>query len=177
MPSPRNLTFEPHAAVRDHLEMGRAFFEQTLKDRGFLAGSSADDKKIGEILIGEQSRVGHSVLSAIRVVPVSMTPTWLASRVRTDQHNMYIDCMTRTAERETVDELIVTFAGAVQQWMMEFEQLQLVIPELNIRAYDSWIDSIQYGYSQGQAWRIARLDYWMKVQHVYSDIKFTRDCQ
>lgn len=176
MTSPRNVTYEPFLAVVDHLELGRDFFEQTLKDRDFWQGSSSDERRIGEILVGEQSRVPNSVLAAVRVVPVKMTPTWLSSRVRTDQYNMYIDCMVRSVKREVNEELVITFAGAVQQWMQEFEALQLFIPEIKTRAYDSWVNSVDFGYSPGFAWRIARLDYWLKIQHIYMDIKFTREC-
>ena len=75
--------------------------------------------------------------------------------------------MIKTSHAEIVDEYIINFALGVTNWLLDFNDLQPVIAEVDQKAFDSWIDNCEFGYTKGQVWRIARLDYWMKLQHNY----------
>ena len=130
-----------------------------------------DKKKVGKIAFGEKTRFAQSDLLGIRIIPATLTPEWLAMRSRKDRYYTYIDAMIRNSIAEVIPEMIVTFAGAITQWLLDFNSLSTPIPEINMRAIQSWITRVTYGHTVGRAWRVARIEHWMDLHHVYTDVR------
>lgn len=160
-------TAEPMLTLKKRLELGSDFFIRTLKARQLFLSEENLAKNVIPVFVGEKQRIPSSAIPAIRVVPDSWNTQWLSTRVRDDQYRFYVDCMVRTSEADVVDEYIMVFALAAEEWLLEFSNLQGKINETRSAYYDSWVDSVQFGWSKGQVWRIARLTYWMKTQHAY----------
>lgn len=173
MGNPKVITWEPYLALQERVEEGRDFFKKVLEERDFLQNlPGSEEQKIIKIAFGEKTRFGMSALLGIRIIPVNWKPSWLATLARTDRYNAYVDCMIKSGKAEIQDEMITTFAGAVAQHLLDFNKLSVAIPEIKTRAYQSWVDNITFGYSLGQIYRVARIDFWEDIQHVYTDVSF-----
>ena len=163
----RTVTAEPFLTVVQKLEAGEQYFIDLMQDRGLFKSSKALEKNTIPVVKGERTRIAHSGIVAIRTFPVTWKPEWGAARIRHDTYRFVVDCMIKTSHAEIVDEYIINFALGVTNWLLDFNDLQPVIAEVDQKAFDSWIDNCEFGYTKGQVWRIARLDYWMKLQHNY----------
>lgn len=161
-------TAEPLVFLQQRLADGSDFFIRTLKGRNLYMSEENLEKNLIPVFTGEKTRIPHSAIPALRIVPVRFSPSWLANRTRSDEYRFYIDCMVRTTVEDVIDEYVMVLSLAVTQWLLDFEKLQPEICEANRRAYDSWTDGVEFGYSKGQAWRIARISYWLKMVHAYS---------
>jgi hypothetical protein len=138
-----------------------------MKNRNLYQSQENLEKNVVPVFIGEKAQIPNSVMPALRIVPDNWNTKWLSTRVRDDQYRFYVDCMVRTTQRDVIDEYVMVLALATEEWLLEFSNLQGKIQETRSAYYDSWVDSVQFGWSKGQAWRIARITYWMKAQHAY----------
>lgn len=163
----RTVTAEPFLTLVEKLQRGEVYFIDTMHDRGLFKSSKAQEKNAIPVIKGEKTRISHDAITAIRTFPVSWRPEWGAARIRHDQYQFVVDCMIKTSIADIVDEYIMNFALAVTNWLLDFNDLQPVIIEVDQKAFDSWIDNCEFGYTKGQIWRVARLSYWMKLQHNY----------
>lgn len=166
----RTVTTEPFLTVEQKLKDGEEYFINVLRDRGLFMSAKAMEKNAIPVIRGEKTRIPHEGIVAIRVIPVNWKPVWGSARIRHDQYRFYVDCLIKTSQSYIVDEYIMVFALAVANWLLDFPDLQPTIVEADQKAFDSWIDNCEFGYTKGQVWRVARLDYWMKLQHNYVQV-------
>lgn len=160
-------TAEPMLTLKSRLELGSDFFIRTLKNRQLYLSEENLAKNVIPVFVGEKTQIPSSAIPAIRIVPDSWNAKWLSTRVRVDEYRFFVDCMVRTSEADVIDEYIMVMALAAEEWLLEFSNLQGHIEQTRSAYYDSWVDNVQFGWSKGQVWRIARLTYWMKTQHAY----------
>lgn len=161
------LTAEPLLGLERYLVQGSDFFIRTLKNRNFFLSQENLEKNVVPVFKGEKTQIPASAVPAIRIVPDAEEDKWLATRVVDEKYTFFIDCMIRTAVADMIDEYVMTLALAVKDWLLEFKNLQGKVQDTRNRYYDSWVDRVQFGWSKGQVWRIARLTYWQKIQHAY----------
>jgi len=152
--------------VEQDLKDGIPLFENVFAQQGWTSASSRD--MINGVFRGEQTRISGK--AALRVVVLDKSVEWHATRVRDDTYNFYIDCLAKVgAKREEIERFINVFGSVVHNYLNRFSNLQPVIDgtSLPIRAYNSWAPKMTKGYAQGGAYRVARIDYWIKVLNPY----------
>jgi hypothetical protein len=163
----RIRTAEPFTYLETRLKAGEQFFIDTLQDRGLFRSAKAVLKNAIPVVKGEKTRIAHDGVACVRIFPTNWTPEWGAARIRFEQYRFVVDCMIKTSVADIVDEYTMTFSLAVANWLLDFENLQPEIEEAGQKAFDSWIESCEFGYTKGQVWRVARIAYWLKLQHSY----------
>lgn len=160
--TPSDLTDEVTEMVIEDLNKGLRHFEQIFKNRRFTENKDI----IAGIFRGSATRIAGR--AAIRVISEGMDTKWHATRVRDDIYRFSIDCLSKvTAKKEAIEEFMNTFAGAVHAYIIRFDNLQPIIKGTNKRAYDSWAESYTKGYTEGGAYRVARIPYYVKILNSY----------
>lgn len=166
-----DLTDQVTSTVIKDLKKGLPHFERVLAQRGFNPEENYLENPLirGQgVYRGVEIRINEP--AAIRVRVVGKTPTWQATRVRDDTYKFNIDCLSKvTTKPEVIDEFIDVLSSSVANYIIRFSNLQPQIDGTSppIRAYNSFIDSIEFGYQQGGAYRAATIPYWIKIMNPY----------
>lgn len=163
--TPHDLTDEVAETVEQDLRDGLNVFENVFLQKGFTTESTK--RIIAGVHRGEKTRIAGR--AAIRVIVRDTQSEWQATRVRDDIYNFDIDCLVKSTRKEEIDRFANTFGRVVQNYTNRFSNLQPVIlgtsPE--IRAYDSWASVAQKGYAEEGAYRVVRINYWIKILNPY----------
>jgi len=156
-----DLTEQVADTVIADLERGLRFFEGIFRQKRFT-----DKDIINGVFLGAATRIAGK--AAIRVVIDGKESGWHATRVRDDHYKFNIDVLAKvTAKKEEIESFINTFAGAVHNYLIRFDNLQPKIIGTNVQAYNAWADNYTKGYSEGGAYRVARIPYYITIMNPY----------
>ena len=149
-------------AVMSILEEGRPEINKVLKSFGLTEMTVSklryNPNELGEIVRGHRKQIAR--FTAISVDEDSCPPTWFATGVRREDHQLSIQCYVRIVKKDIVERYINVFARCVQNWLNYLDNLQYTINETTgASVFDSWASDYTKGYSSDGALRIARIPY------------------
>lgn len=157
---------------RDRLTEDEPIIRKHLQERGWIKPGSTDVLDSIKVLIGPNTPT--NARWAIRVVDQpgsTRSNEWLTTRARVETYKLFFDCMIRTsANRDEIELAIHDFSSTVANYLLGLKRLQFVIKGTRVPVYDSWVDSVDTGFTKNGAYRIARLNWFGKVVNVYNEL-------
>jgi hypothetical protein len=162
---------------KDRFTQDISVIREHLEDRKWIKEGSTDILDNIQVLIGPT--IPTNARWAVRIVDAggnTRTNEWLTTRARVETYKLYFDCMLRAgANRTEIDLAIQDFSSIVTNYLLSIKRLGFVIQSLptgvpNVPIYDSWVDSVDTGYTKNGAYRIARISWWGKLVNVYNEL-------
>lgn len=162
--SHRDLTWEIADYLKDKLDNSniRQMVKNVFEKRRLTTGDLAEY----QLVFGENTPVAKPLCISITFVEKDIE--WFATRTRTEKYSFNVDCLVKSTVREVSDELVGCFASTIQEALLNFNDLQFQVPKTNrVWAYDSWSDSVKFGFRNEGALKVGRIDWWAKVFNPY----------